>query len=167
MKQRVALAIALLADPPVLVLDEMTSNLDAASREGLLDLLARQRERGKTILFTSHRLDEVQTLADRVLVLEAGRAVADCAPGRLAEVLGLGVRLRILLDPADHERAEGVLREGGFDARVNGCGGVKVSVRPDRKAEVLRRLESAGIRVSDFELETASAPEAAPAKEVD
>lgn len=85
MKQRLALALALLADPPVLLLDEPTSNLDAATRDEFLGLLLQLRERGKTLLFTSHYADEVTRLADRVLLLRDGRLVADGAP---ADVLG-------------------------------------------------------------------------------
>ena len=84
MKQRLALALALLADPPVLLLDEPTSNLDAATRDEFIDLLVSLRNGGKTLLFTSHYADEVTRLAERVLVLRDGRLVADGAP---AEVL--------------------------------------------------------------------------------
>lgn len=85
MKQRLALALALLADPPVLLLDEPTSNLDAATRDEFIDLLVQLRNAGKTLLFTSHHADEVERLAERVLILRDGRLVADGAP---AEVLG-------------------------------------------------------------------------------
>jgi ABC-2 type transport system ATP-binding protein len=73
MKQRLALAIALLGDPPILVLDEPSANLDAEGREAFLKRLVGLHAKGKTLLFTSHRLDEVEALADRVLVLERGR----------------------------------------------------------------------------------------------
>lgn len=86
MKQRLALALALLADPPVLLLDEPTSNLDAATRDEFIDLLVGLRNAGKTLLFTSHHADEVTRLAERVLILRDGRLVADGVP---AEVLGL------------------------------------------------------------------------------
>ncbi len=85
MKQRLALALALLADPPVLLLDEPTSNLDAATRDEFIDLLMELRNGGKTLLFTSHYADEVDRLAERVLILRDGRLVADGVP---AEVLG-------------------------------------------------------------------------------
>ena len=86
MKQRLALALALLSEPPVLLLDEPTSNLDAATRDEFIDLLVSLRNAGKTLLFTSHYADEVTRLAERVLVLADGRLVADGAP---AEVLQL------------------------------------------------------------------------------
>ena len=80
MKQRLALAAALLADPPVLVLDEITSNLDAAGREGLLRVLCGLKQAGKTILFTSHRRDDILRLADRVIVLDRGSVVREGGP---------------------------------------------------------------------------------------
>lgn len=73
MRQRLSLALALLADPPVLLLDEPTANLDDAARADLLDLLNRCRTAGKTMLFASHRPEEVAALADEVVVLDQGR----------------------------------------------------------------------------------------------
>lgn len=76
MRQRLALALALLADPPVLLLDEPTASLDEAARSELLALLLDCKAAGKTILFASHRPEEVLQLADRVAVLDAGRLAA-------------------------------------------------------------------------------------------
>jgi nitrous oxidase accessory protein len=75
MKQRVALAVALLGDPPILLLDEPTASLDAKARADLLRLLVELKCSGKTLIFSSHRQDEILALADRVLVLEQGRLV--------------------------------------------------------------------------------------------
>ena len=83
MKQRLALSIALLNDPPLLVLDEPTSNLDSAGRQSLMKLLLQLKAAGKTILFISHRPEEVRGLADRVLTLEAGRVLTDVATPHL------------------------------------------------------------------------------------
>ena len=84
MKQRLALGIALLNNPPVLVLDEPTSNLDTAGRAALMELLLDLKRSGKTILFISHRPEEVAGLADRVLTLEHGKLLTDTAPVRHA-----------------------------------------------------------------------------------
>lgn len=152
MKQRLALGIALLADPPVLVLDEPTSNLDTAGREQFLHLLADVRSSGKTILFTSHRLEEIEALADRVLVMERGRLVASVAPHELAQRLGLRTRIKLRL-PADAiERALAVLRSDGFTASRNSSG-VLVDVLPDAKAAPIHLLRAAAIEVVDFEVE--------------
>jgi len=82
MKQRLALAIALLADPPVLLLDEPTSNLDAAGRADVLARLQRLHHAGKTLLFTSHRSEEMELLADRVLTMENGIIVGERHPSQ-------------------------------------------------------------------------------------
>ncbi|MEZ4710431.1 MAG: nitrous oxide reductase family maturation protein NosD [Caldilineaceae bacterium] len=87
MKQRLALALALLADPPVLLLDEPTSNLDADTRVEFLELLQQLHIAGKTLLFTSHHLEEVAQLATRVLVLRDGKLAADGAPAAVMELL--------------------------------------------------------------------------------
>lgn len=152
MKQRLALALALLADPPVLVLDEPTSNLDTAAREHLLALLGEVRAAGKTILFTSHRLAEIERLADQVVVLETGQ-LQRCCPAR---DLGaqLGIHSQVKLHVAGHllDQAVGVLAAGGMTARRNGVG-VLVHVLHDAKAQPIHLLTAAGITVTDFELE--------------
>jgi len=79
-KQRLALAVALVADPPLLLLDEPSSSLDAAARRELADHLLALKAEGKTLIFSSHRADEVMRLADRVLHLEDGRLVCDVEP---------------------------------------------------------------------------------------
>ena len=84
MLQRLALAVALLPDPPVVLFDEPSANLD---REGQLlfhDLVARLRAEGHTLVLASHRSEEVSTLADRVLHVDRGRLVTAAAtPGRV------------------------------------------------------------------------------------
>ncbi|MCA9905420.1 MAG: AAA family ATPase, partial [Anaerolineae bacterium] len=87
MRQRLALALALLADPPVLLLDEPTSNLDAATRAEFLDLLAHLHATGKTLLFTSHHLAELEQLADQVLILQDGAVAAYGTPAALMPLL--------------------------------------------------------------------------------
>ncbi|MEO8084674.1 MAG: ABC transporter ATP-binding protein [Ardenticatenales bacterium] len=73
MKQRLAVAAALLGDPPILLLDEPTANLDAAARTDVLSLLADLRAGGTTLVVTTHRLAEVKLLSDDVIVLDVGR----------------------------------------------------------------------------------------------
>ncbi|HEY8416125.1 MAG TPA: ABC transporter ATP-binding protein [Thermaerobacter sp.] len=88
MRQRLALALALAGDPPLLVLDEPTANLDVASRGLVVDLLQELRRGGRTIVLASHRRSEVLALADRVVVLDAGRVVAEGPPRRVQLWLG-------------------------------------------------------------------------------
>jgi len=85
MRQRLALAAALLADPPVLLLDEPTASLDLESRREFHDLIARLRDEGKTVVLSTHFLDRLGDLADRVIVLNRGRVVFDGTMRELAE----------------------------------------------------------------------------------
>jgi len=153
MKQRLALAIALLADPSLLILDEPTANLDVKAREEFLALLAELRSRGKTLVFSSHRLEEVAVLADRVLVIEAGRLVADCPPPELGRYLGRTSMLKLLLaDDTWIGQAVETLAGHGYVAERNGSG-VWVQVVPLEKARPISLLTEAGIPVEDFQIE--------------
>ncbi|RIK37658.1 MAG: ABC transporter ATP-binding protein [Chloroflexi bacterium] len=152
MKQRLALALALLDDPPVLILDEPTSNLDTASRGQFLKLLSQVKAAGKTIVFTSHRLDEVEALADQVLVMEQGRALFTTPAAQLAARLNLTTQVKLHLPAELMDSALSVLHADGFDARRNGTG-VLVQVAPGAKAGPIHSLSRADIHVTDFETE--------------
>jgi ABC-2 type transport system ATP-binding protein len=79
MKQRVSIGRSLLPDPPVLLLDEPTAALDFETTQDIYRLIRRIHERGKTVLFTSHRPEEIKSLATRILVLHEGVIVFDGA----------------------------------------------------------------------------------------
>ena len=87
-RQRVALARALVHDPPALILDEPTLGLDVLSGQTIYDFIDRERSRGKAVLFSTHQMEEVELLADRVGVLRAGRLVAEGTPAELVEQTG-------------------------------------------------------------------------------
>jgi ABC-type multidrug transport system ATPase subunit len=80
LKQRVSIGRSLLADPPVLLFDEPTSGLDFEMTKEIYKLLKNTHASGKTILFTSHRPEEIKTLATRVILLHQGNLVFDGAP---------------------------------------------------------------------------------------
>lgn len=151
MKQRLALALALLADPPVLVLDEPTSNLDTIARDQFLQLLGAVKASGKTILFTSHRLEEVETLADRALVLEKGVLIAQVPAAKLAATIGLKNRVKLYLPDAMLDAALEILQRDGFTVARNGAG-IYVDVEPGHKAQPIQALAAAKINVRDFEV---------------
>ena len=151
MKQRLALAVALLADPPVLVLDEPTANLDVKAQRDFIHTVQNLNQAGKTIVFSSHRLDEVIALGSRVLVLADGSLTLECQPHELAAKLGLNRWLRIWV-PAQHKQDTlKVLDSGGFTYMPNGCS-FYVQVNLGGKIAPLRSLEAANIPVEDFDL---------------
>jgi ABC-type multidrug transport system ATPase subunit len=152
LKQRLALALALLADPPILILDEPSANLDIRAREDFLLVLHALKEAGKTMVFSSHRLEEVTALADRVLLLEAGKLVVDAPPSELEQRLGWHATLHIYLPEPQIDPAIQSLTTYGLTASKNGRG-LRVQVNPGEKGKVLRVLYDAGINVEDFTVE--------------
>ncbi len=109
-RQRLAIAMALVNDPAILVLDEPTSGLDPVSRRALHDLLRELHHRERLVLLTTHYIEEAETLCDRVMVLNAGRIVADGAPGDL--VRDRPGETRIVLTTANGFDDDALLKAG-------------------------------------------------------
>jgi ABC-2 type transport system ATP-binding protein len=95
-RQRLSIACALVHDPDVVFLDEPTAALDPQARRNLWDVLRAIQQRGKTILYTTHYLDEAEILCDRVAIMDEGRILALDAPARL--VRGLDAPTHVLLE---------------------------------------------------------------------
>ncbi len=116
MLQRVGLAQALLHDPDLLLLDEPTAGVDPLGAHDIKELIRRLRERGKTIVFSSHLLEEVEAVADRVAILHLGKKAME---GPLSEFLQVPGRTEISvrnLPASAHAEIAGVLaRHGGTD----------------------------------------------------
>ena len=152
LKQRLALALALLADPPILVLDEPTANLDISAREDFLNLLHEFKISGKTLIFSSHRLEEVTALADRVLLMEAGALIVDAPPQGLEKHLGWESTLHLYLPDRVIDPTLEWLTDQDMPVSRNGRG-LRVQVKPGEKGKVLRMLFEAGFEIEDFTLE--------------
>jgi Cu-processing system ATP-binding protein len=105
MVQRLGLAVALLPNAPVLLLDEPTAALDPDGLCAFYGLVERRRREGHTLLFTSHQMGDVERLADRLLLLVEGRLAASLSQGELARRLGERGVMRLSLD----RRPDGLL----------------------------------------------------------
>lgn len=97
-RQRVSLARALVHDPPALILDEPTLGLDLVSGRAIHEFILRERSRGKAILFSTHQMEEVDLLADRVGVLRRGELVAEGTPADLLARTGAPSLTRAFLE---------------------------------------------------------------------
>ena len=97
MRQRLALAQALLGEPQVLLLDEPTTGLDPASRLLFYDIVRELRDAGAAILLSTHALAELEGLADRVIVMRQGKKIADGTLSALRREADLPVRIRVTL----------------------------------------------------------------------
>jgi ABC-2 type transport system ATP-binding protein len=87
-KQRLALACALVGDPQLLFLDEPTTGLDPQARRQLWELIGELRAGGRTIVLTTHYMEEAERLCDRVAIVDHGRAIAEGTPRELVQSLG-------------------------------------------------------------------------------
>lgn len=147
MRRRLSLAVAMLHDPPVLLLDEPLSNLDAASRSAMVTAVRGMRRRGRTIVIGSHHLDDVALLTDRVVLMEDGRISGECRAAELEERLGLPGWLDIPLPPDAIPGAVTTLQGMGLDPEVGGSG-LLVSLPATRRQAALSALRAAGIDVA-------------------
>ncbi len=90
MKRRLNLAVALIHQPEFLILDEPTVGIDPHSRRHLLDLIRKlQQEEGKTILYTSHYMEEVEFLCDRIYIMDRGSIIASGTKNELKQILSV------------------------------------------------------------------------------
>jgi ABC-2 type transport system ATP-binding protein len=128
-KQRVALALALINDPQMLFLDEPTTGLDPQARRNLWDVIrAIHADAGKTVVLTTHYLEEAETLCDRVAIMDESRVIALDTPAGLIASLGAEVRISYT--------------EGGEE---------RVAYAHDAQAAVLETLEAARQRGAQIE----------------
>ncbi len=157
MKRRLDLALALVHEPRILFLDEPTTGLDIQSRAALWDEVARlARDRGVTVFLTTQYLEEADTLADRIGIIDHGQIVAEGTPAALKAEIG---RPTVEVTPAeetDHIRAEGVLAR--FGDRVPAAEGIAVRLRDgvDELADIVRALDAEGVRLANLELHAPS-----------
>jgi ABC-2 type transport system ATP-binding protein len=93
-KQRLAIALALIGNPRVIVLDELTTGLDPHARRETWGLVEQVRDAGVTVLLVTHFMEEAERLCDRLALIDRGRVVAVDTPGGLAELTGGGQRMR-------------------------------------------------------------------------
>jgi ABC-2 type transport system ATP-binding protein len=99
-QQRLALALALVGDPDILFLDEPTTGLDPQSRRDLWDVVADLKARGRTVLLTTHYMEEAEALCERLVFIDRGRVIARGTPGEMIASLGAGHVIELEARPA-------------------------------------------------------------------
>ena len=98
-RQRLAVALGLIGDPDLLFLDEPTTGLDPQSRRALWDTISALRHRGKTVVLTTHYMDEAEYLCDRVAIVDAGKLIAEGTPADLIDGIGGHSLIELCTDP--------------------------------------------------------------------
>jgi ABC-2 type transport system ATP-binding protein len=126
-KQRLSIALALVGNPQVAILDELTTGLDPQARRATWELVERVRDRGVTILLVTHFMDEAERLCDRLVIIDQGVVVAAGSPAELIDSVDSSRVLRLRVEP--HEEA------GVLDV-LDGLADVEVVTREGREIEV-------------------------------
>ena len=157
MAQRLVLGMALVGSPDLLVLDEPTSGLDPNGAKAMREILTAENERGTTVFFSSHVLEQVEAVCDRVGIMHHGRLAAVDTIEGLRETAGGGTKLLITVDDPDEAHLTAVEATDGVDAAwLESDRQFGVTCENDAKVDVLVALEDRGVDVLDFSTEEAS-----------
>jgi ABC-2 type transport system ATP-binding protein len=152
-KQRLFIALALINDPEIVFLDELTTGLDPQARRKIWELVRGIRERGKTVFLTTHLMEEAERLCDRVAIIEHGRIIDIDAPQRLVDKYCPERSVTVkTLDPQARTSLEQIPRVTAVTQRdsqftVTGSGDSFIT-------DVIRCLSENRINVTDFRTET-------------
>ena len=155
MRQRLALAMALVGDPDLLILDEPTSGLDPNGARELRDIVETEAAGGATVFFSSHILGQVEKISDRVGIIRDGELVAVDSIEGLRENVGGGSTLVVQVDQVPDDVAHKLKSFDGIDSvSVDGTT-LRIGCDDDAKTMVIEELEDLGSTVEDFSTEEA------------
>ena len=157
MAQRLALAMALAGEPDLLILDEPSSGLDPNGAREMRRLVREEVDRGATVFFSSHIMEQVEAVCDRVGIMREGRLVAEDTIEGLKAQFDADSRLVVTVDAVDETVLSAVRSlEGISEAFADGSDVVAVLEDSRRKAAVVTAIEEAGADIQDFTSKEAS-----------
>jgi len=159
MQQRLVLAMALVGEPDLLVLDEPSTGLDPNGAREMREIVRTERDRGATVFFSSHILDQVEAVCDRVGILRAGELVAEDSIEGLREAVGADTRLVVDVASLPDDAVAAVRALDAVSGVEVDGEQLLVACESDAKRDVLDTLENNGAPVSDFATEEASLEE--------
>ena len=153
MKRRLNIAAALMHDPQLLVLDEPTVGVDPQSRNAIFDTLETLKAMGRALIYTSHYMEEVERLADHIVIIDHGKLLADESPAALYQRLPAQAALRVDLAPAAATAAlaDGVRALAGVSSVGADAGGLDIALAHASDAmPVMGWLDRQGCRPLHF-----------------
>jgi ABC-2 type transport system ATP-binding protein len=155
MRQRLALAMALVGDPDLLILDEPSSGLDPNGARELRELVEEEAANGTTVFFSSHILGQVESVCDRVGIIREGELVAVDTIEGLRENVGGGSTLVVQVDSVPDDVSHRLKSMEGIESVTVDGTTLRVGCDDDAKMTVISELEEMGATVSDFSTEEA------------
>ena len=152
MKRRLNIAAALMHDPQILILDEPTVGVDPQSRNAIFDTLEKLKAMGRSLIYTSHYMEEVERLADHIVVIDHGKVLADESPEALFRRLPSQAALRIDLAEAPPQAlVDGLAALAGVTRVKPGAGGIDIELAAGADAlPVMAWLHGQGCRPLHF-----------------
>jgi ABC-2 type transport system ATP-binding protein len=146
-RQRLFLALALLGNPDLVFLDELTTGLDPTARRATWDLVRQVRDRGATVVLVTHFMEEAEALCDRVAVVDGGRVAACDTPRALTTRTGGLVTVTFTADGRDPRQ---LLKVPGVESLTVDAGQVSVAGRGPVAARVAAALAESGVTPDDY-----------------
>ncbi|WP_255171093.1 ABC transporter ATP-binding protein [Natrononativus amylolyticus] len=157
MKQRTALAMALVGDPELLILDEPSSGLDPNGAREMRTIIREENDRGTTVFFSSHIMEQVEAICDRVGIMRDGRLVAEDTIDALKDQFDADSRLVLTVDRVDDAIVPTLeARPGVSGVFVDGTDVTVVLSDTRRKAPVINAVEETGVVITDITSEEPS-----------
>jgi ABC-2 type transport system ATP-binding protein len=156
-KQRVSIALALVGNPRLAILDELTTGLDPEARREIWSLIERMKDRGVTVILVTHFMDEAERLCDRLALINHGTVVALDTPEAIAARAG-GSRVRFVpSQPVDEQTLRAIPGVNAIERKERY---VTVTGSGDLAGSLINALAAIGVRVSDVEARTGNLEDA-------
>jgi ABC-2 type transport system ATP-binding protein len=152
MQQRLGLAMAIAGEPDLLILDEPFSGLDPYGVRLVREVVTAERERGATVFFSSHVLDQVERICDRVGLLSNGQLIAEGTPKDLRDLAGVQTQLRIDTD-SDSPSTQAIRELAGVKDVSDDAGQIVVTCPRTACYSVLETLDDTGVDIQSFDIE--------------
>lgn len=156
MTQRLVLGMALVGQPDLIVLDEPSTGLDPNGAREMREIILEENRRGATVFFSSHILDQVEAVCDRVGILSNGSLVAEDSICNLRQKMSATTELTIVVSKVTPEVLAAIRSCGGIANVSTEDTRITVAIADGSKAEVIDAVESTDVRLEDFSIREAS-----------
>ncbi|MDA4127097.1 MAG: ABC transporter ATP-binding protein, partial [Thaumarchaeota archaeon] len=155
MRQRLGVALALLSDPPLMIFDEPTTNLDIRNQVEFQAIIKELSSEGKTLLMATH-LSGLDKQADRAIIMDSGKVIADDTPGNLMSRIGTRSEFNVRPKSKDFDKILSLLEGLGVEELEPSPPWISFIVSGEKKSEIMDAISRGGYSLEDFVVEPSS-----------